>query len=84
MGRKNKKNQRYETILDLLNKEYGFPDSKAATFKKVKQYYDEKKAQHIFYFEFAISRGEKSVALNPSNQRVQSLIHQLMDIRNKT
>ncbi len=47
-------------LLDLLNKTFGFPDAKAARFRKIKQYFDEGKAQHVILIEFRVSRsGEK-------------------------
>jgi len=73
-----------KTLLALLNNEFGFPDAKAATYKKVKQYYDETKAQHVVYLELRISRGEKSVALDPDFKKSQRLLYQLINAQKKT
>lgn len=72
-----------KTLLALLNKEFGFADSKAATYKRVKQYYDEAKAQHIIYIELRISRGEKSVALDPDFKKNQRLLFQIINAQKK-
>ena len=70
-----------KTLLALLNKEFGFPDAKAATYKKVKQFYDETKAQHIVYIELRISRGEKSVEPDTDYKRNQRLLYQIINAR---
>lgn len=72
-----------KTLLALLNKEFGFPDAKAATYKRIKQYYDETKSQHIIYIELRISRGEKSVTLDSGYKKNQRIIYQLLNMKNK-
>lgn len=73
-----------ETLLrNLLNKIYGFPDAKAATVKKIKQYFDEDKAQHVIFIEFRISRGEKSVSLDSDFKKNQRLLYQLINMKKK-
>ena len=69
-----------DNLLALLNKKFGFPDAKAATYRKVKQFYDEDKAQHVIFIELRISRGEKSVANDPYAKKNQRIIHQLLNM----
>ena len=66
----------------LLNKIYGFPDAKAATVKKIKQYFDEGKSQHVIFIEFRISRGEKTVAHDSDFKKNQRLLYQLLNMKN--
>lgn len=66
------------SLLNQLNKEFGFPDAKAATYRKVKQFYDEDKTQHVIFIELRISRSEKSVANDPYAKKNQRIIHQLL------
>jgi len=61
-------------LLSLLNKNFGFPDAKEATYRKIKQFYDEDKAQHVIFIELRISRGEKSVANDPYAKKNQRII----------
>ncbi len=71
-------------LLDLLNKTFGFPDAKAARFRKIKQYFDEGKAQHVILIEFRVSRsGEKVVTPNPSNKKNQRLLYQILNMKKK-
>ena len=69
-----------DNLLSLLNRKFGFPDAKSATYRKVKQFYDEDKAQHVIFIELRISRGEKSVANDPYAKKNQRIIHQLLDM----
>jgi len=70
-----------ETLLQLLNKEFGFPDARAATYKKIKQYYDEKKAQHVIFLELRISRGDKTEEQYSNKNQSLRLLHQLMKMK---
>lgn len=73
-----------ETLLrNLLNKVFGFPDAKAASYKKIKQYYDEKKLQHVVLIELRISRGEKAVSFSPDNNKTQRLLYQILNMKKK-
>ena len=76
---KNKETQ----LRNLLNDVFGFPDAKAADYKKIKQYYDETKAQHVIYLEFRISRGEKTVTLDSDYKKNQRLLYQLLNMKKK-
>lgn len=72
------------TLLNLLNAVFGFPDAKAARFRKIKQYFDERKAQHVVLIEFRVSRsGEKVVTPNPANKKNQRLLYQLLNMKKK-
>lgn len=72
------------TLLKQLNATFGFPDAQAATFKKIRQYFDERKAQHVVLIELRIKRqGEKTVVQSPNNKKNLRLIHQLINMQKK-
>ena len=73
-----------KTLLALLNKELGFPDAKAATYKKIKQYFDEDKGQHVIFVELRISRGEKPVAHDSDFKRNQRLLYHIINAQKQT
>ncbi|MCW9025521.1 MAG: hypothetical protein OQK73_12685 [Gammaproteobacteria bacterium] len=72
------------TLLNILNKEYGFPDTKAAAYKKVKQFFDEDKNQHVIYFELRLSRKEKPVARDSDYKKSQRLLYQIINAKKNT
>ena len=68
-------------LLNLLNKVFGFPDARAASYKKIKQYYDERKSQHVVLIELRVSRGEKAVSFSPDNNKTQRLLYQVLNMK---
>ena len=47
-------------LLAVLDKVFGFPYQQKSSVQKIKQYFDEKKNQHVFIIEYRVVRGTAS------------------------
>ena len=67
---------KWNQLLDTLDRVFGFEDKKKSTFRKVGHTFDERTNEHVITIEYRVRRGGDQVVTRKKGNR---LIHTLMD-----
>ena len=69
---------KWNQLLDTLDRVFGFEDKKKSTFRKVGHTFDERTNEHVITIEYRVRRGGDQVVTKRKGNR---LFHSLMDTR---
>lgn len=67
---------KWNQLLDTLDRVFGFEDKKKSTFRKVGHTFDERTNEHVITIEYRVRRGGDQVVTKRKGNR---LFHSLMD-----
>lgn len=66
---------KWNQLLVLLDRVFGFEEKKSSTYRKVKQFYDERTGEHVVLLEYRV-RVEPGISTDQRKQKL-ALIQQL-------
>ena len=69
---------KWNRLLDTLDRVYGFRDKKKSTFRKIGHTFDERTNEHVITIEYRVRRGGDEVVARRKGNR---LIHTLLNTR---
>ena len=69
---------KWNRLLDTLDRVYGFRDKKKSTFRKIGHTFDERTNEHVITIEYRVRRGGDEVVTKRKGNR---LIHTLLNTR---
>jgi hypothetical protein len=67
---------KWNRLLKILDRTFGFEDKKKSTFRKVGHTFDERTNEHVITIEYRVRRGGDQVVTRKKGNR---LIHTLMN-----
>ena len=69
---------KWNQLLDTLDRVFGFEDKKKSTFRKIGHTFDERTNEHVITIEYRVRRGHDGVVVRRPDKR---LINAVMNTR---